>query len=160
METRTARKWFLVRGLCDTITGKDEVMYVLRNIFGNIGKKKPDAVSVHIDRIGPSLIVHLCVNDRRRAWINCVIESDAVIMIGDIIHDRERGYNKGYGTMMMEKLIAYAKENDYEYIYGNLSVDDLGHKERLHHFYRKFGFIVVEYAEPQDLYYGKIELHL
>ena len=148
------------RGLCDTITGKYEVMHVLRNIFGNIGKKKPDVVSVIIDREGAFLKVGLYMNNRRRARIQCVIESDAVIMIGDIIHGRERGYSKGYGSMMMEKLITYAKENDYEYIYGNLAVGDLNHKERLHHFYHKFGFNVAEYAEPQDTYFGKIELRL
>ena len=107
------------------------------------------------------IIIRLCVNDRREAKITCLKESEADILIGDIVHDDERPrYNKGYGTMMMEKLLEFARENHFSYIHGNLSIVDADHKDRLHHFYSKFGFTIAEYPELQGNYYGKIELHL
>lgn len=130
---------------------------MLRKLF----KTEPDRLSVNIERTGALLMVRLCVNDYRSARIQCVIESDSTILIGDILHHNEDSdYNKGYGTLMMEHLLAYAKEHGYGYIYGNLSEVDLDHKERLHHFYEKFGFKVTEYTEPQDNYYGMIEMRL
>ena len=108
-----------------------------------------------------SINIRLFVNDRQEAIMNCVKESGSSILIGDIRHDDERPrYNKGYGTMMMKKLLEFSGENGYTYIHGNLSTVDLDHKDRLHHFYQKFGFTITEYPEPQGNYYGKIELHL
>ena len=93
--------------------------------------------------------------------MDCVMKEDASILIGDIWHNQTRPrYNRGYGSMMMEKLLEFALENEYSLIYGNLAECDLGHKDRLLHFYRKFGFIITEYPELQGNYFGKIELHL
>ncbi len=116
--------------------------------------------SIRITKTECLITVKLCIKGIRVARMQCVAESDSTIMIGDIIHDNTRKYNKGYGSMMMKTLISYAKENGYTYIYGNLSDVDLGHKERLHHFYEKFGFKITEYAKKQNCYYGKIELRL
>lgn len=130
---------------------------ILRKLF----KKEPDAASIKIERTEVLLMVRLGVNGCRCAHMQCVVESSSTILIGDILHQNEAtDYNKGYGTLMMEHLLVYAKEHGYSYIYGNLSEVDLDHKERLHHFYQKFGFTITEYPEPQGHYYGKIELHL
>ena len=95
------------------------------------------------------------------ARMQCVPEPNSSILIGDIIHSHEAlAYNKGYGSMMMDKLLEYARENSYSHIYGNLAIWDLDHKERLHHFYRKFGFEITEYVEYQDNCYGRINLWL
>ena len=48
--------------------------------------------------------------------------------------------SKGYGSAMMIALISYARSNNYTTIDGWLSRVDYGHKERLYHFYKKFGF--------------------
>ncbi len=53
--------------------------------------------------------------------------------------------NKGYGSMIMDTTLNYLKQfntnNDKIYINGWLSfVDKRTHNERLHHFYKKFGF--------------------
>jgi len=118
-------------------------------------------VTVHDEPGVEVFVIRLCVNDRPTARMQCYVDSDRSILIGDIRHDREkRDYNKGYGSMMMQKLIDYARENNYRYIHGNLSVVDFDHKSRLHHFYQKFGFTVTEFSIPRDCYYGKIELSI
>ena len=106
------------------------------------------------------LMIKLYMNNSREAWIQCVIESDSTILIGDIIHDNKKKYSKGYGTAMMKTLIEYAKENGYSRIYGNLSDVDIGHKDRLYHFYDKFGFEITEYDEYHNNCFGCIDLKL
>ena len=123
--------------------------------------KKPDDISVNIDRSDALLVVRLCVNGRRKARILCVIESETTILIGDIQHDNlDNDFNKGYGSMMMDKLLQYSHENRFTHIYGNLSEVDRNHKGRLHHFYEKFGFTITEYPELQGNNYGRIDMRL
>lgn len=130
-------------------------------MLGKLVKKEPDRVFVGIERTDALLMVRLSVNGYRCAYIQCVIESDSTILIGDILHHNEvSDYNKGYGTLMMEKLLVYAKEHGYSLIYGNLSEVDLDHKDRLHHFYQKLGFQITEYPEMQGNYYGIIKMHI
>ncbi len=121
-------------------------------------KKKPPVIKV--EQSGSLLMIKLYTNNIREAWMQCVIESDSTILIGDIIHDNQKKYNKGYGSAMMQKLIEYSKENGYSRLYGNLSDVDIGHKERLYHFYKKFGFEITEYTEKIDCYFGIVEKHI
>ncbi len=121
-------------------------------------KKSPPIVKV--EQTESLLMIKLYMNNIREARIQCVIESDSTILIGDIIHDNKKKYNKDYGSAMMQKLIEYAKENGYSRIYGNLSDVDIGHKDRLYHFYDKFGFEITEYPEKRDCYFGMIEMKL
>ena len=123
------------------------------------GKKKSPPI-VKVEQTEALLTAKLYINNIREAWMQCVIESDSTILIGDIIHDSQRKYNKGYGSAMMIKLIEYAKENGYSRLYGNLSIVDLNHKDRLYHFYRKFGFTITEYDECKNNYFGRIDLIL
>lgn len=58
---------------------------------------------------------------------------------------------------MMEKLLKYTKENNIKTIYGNLSLNDIDYKDRLLHFYKKFGFDVEIYDEVEGNYFGRIE---
>ena len=58
---------------------------------------------------------------------------------------------------MMEKLFEYTKENNFQIIYGNLSLNDIDHKDKLLHFYKKFGFNVEIYDEVDGNYFGRIE---
>ena len=122
--------------------------------------KRKNPPIVKVERTESLLMINLYMNNSREAWIQCVIESDSTILIGDIIHDNKKKYSKGYGTAMMQKLIEYAKENGYSRIYGNLSDVDIGHKDRLYHFYKKFGFEIKEYIEKIDCYFGMVEKSL
>lgn len=63
---------------------------------------------------------------------------------------KESRQNQGYGSIIMEQLIRYAKFLKASYISGDLSFVDIGisdddkakrkSRERLYHFYPKFGF--------------------
>lgn len=112
---------------------------------------------IHIDKTDNLLMVKCFVKNNYKARMQCVIEDNNIILIGDILHIRNnRDYNKGYGSLMMNKLILYAMENGYTLIHGNLSSVDCDHKERLHHFYEKYGFSITVYPEIKDCYYGEI----
>lgn len=73
---------------------------------------------------------------------------------------RNRCVNKGYGSELMNALIDYSKERGISEIYGELSIVDLDHKNRLHHFYQKFGFKITTFSHLKDCYYGCISKNL
>lgn len=112
---------------------------------------------IFIDKIDDLLMVNCFVKNIPVSKIQCIEDSNT-ILISDIFHYKENiDYNKGYGSLMMDKLISYSIENDYTYIHGNLSNVDINHKEMLHHFYGKFGFTIIEYPETKNYFYGKIQ---
>ena len=121
-------------------------------------KKKP--ISTEYSVYGCSLQIVANKGKTPKARMLCTIKSDDTILIGDIRHRKDKNLCKGYGTVMMQKLITYAKENGYKTIYGRLSTVDLDHKNRLHHFYEKFGFDITENEEQNSIFYGKITLEL
>ena len=75
------------------------------------------------------------------------------IHIIDFNADRSKR-NHGYGSIVMNCLIEYARRLQVEYIYGELSFVDVGkehdetdieiknNRERLYHFYSKHGFVI------------------
>lgn len=128
-----------------------------RDAMINIFKRKNREPQVVINHEGFSLNVRLCVKNIRKARISCVIEEPATIFIEDIICDNNRDINKGYGSQMMRELISYAEQNGFKRIWGNLSNVDMDHKERLYHFYEKFGFDIEEYEEVRNCDVGRIE---
>ncbi|WP_221226688.1 GNAT family N-acetyltransferase [Paenibacillus baekrokdamisoli] len=51
--------------------------------------------------------------------------------------------NCGYGTLMMNQLLARAKQNKIDYIEGHMQdATSQEHDARLRHFYTKFGFTI------------------
>lgn len=79
------------------------------------------------------------------------------LKIGDISEFSNSKYiNKGIGSMMMEELLNYAVSNKFCEIRGELSLVDNDHKDRLHHFYRKFGFEIKEMSNKNDCIYATI----
>lgn len=82
--------------------------------------------------------------------------NDNFLYINDIIFDSDKYINKGIGTKMMSKLIEYAIENGFKEIQGKLSVVDDEHKDRLHHFYKKFDFQIENIDDPNDCFYALI----
>lgn len=74
------------------------------------------------------------------------------IYITDIVGE---DMNCGYGSILMSELITYAQLNKIPKIVGNMERRDLeDHGERLLHFYRKFGFDII------DLNYGRKHIEL
>lgn len=77
--------------------------------------------------------------------------------------------DKGYGTILMNELIQYAKKLKVKYISGELSFVDIGindnddrckeKRERLYHFYPKFGFIIEEYERSNGTIGKTIKLN-
>ena len=95
--------------------------------------------------------------------MRCVIQNDDTILIGDISSDYGRTgkyENKGYGSKLMQRLIDHATENDYKEIYGNLADVDMEHRDRLEHFYKKFGFEIIENSDDDNLSWGKVRKRL
>lgn len=90
----------------------------------------------------PLLKVYVVCNKKILGTITCVIKEELrVITISDIICKQN---NKGYGSVMMKELLNYARQNGFMYIDGWLSEVDYDHKERLYHFYQKFGFEIIQ----------------
>ena len=65
--------------------------------------------------------------------------------------------DKGLGSILMESLIEYAKNNGYVCIRGWLSPIDKEHFDKLEHFYKKFGFEIKFRANKES---GSIKLKL
>lgn len=121
---------------------------------------KPKYIPVKITGDYPALYLTAFYKDKPVMRMHCSINGSNVL-IGDIRpcpEDAKNRYNKGFGSALMKELFAYASANGIKSISGNLSKLDLDHKDRLHHFYKKHGFTITEYAETEikDNYYGKI----
>ena len=127
---------------------------MFKKIFNR--KKEQNNLNIITQEIENLFLIKAFVNQEMAAMIKCVIKEDRTIYIGDIDYQSSKYYNKGYGSAMMKKLIEYAEENKYVELYGDLSVVDLDHKDRLHHFYNKFDFVITEYPERKDMFYGEI----
>lgn len=97
------------------------------------GKKKID---IDIQDEESLLVIYATRQNICVGRIKCVKRTER-ITIGDIQCKKN---NKGYGSAMMLALIDYAKQNEIECIEGWLSSVDGDHRERLYHFYQKFGF--------------------
>ncbi|MBD5488051.1 MAG: GNAT family N-acetyltransferase [Lachnospiraceae bacterium] len=98
-------------------------------------------IDIEIRNDSSSLYVYALYKNYRVGKIACGIDEETkLITIGDITCKKN---NKGYGSLMMAKLIEFAKVNDFQGINGWLSHVDMEHEERLYHFYQKFGFEIV-----------------
>ena len=57
---------------------------------------------------------------------------------------------------MMSELLKYAAQIGIHTIRGNLSLVDSDHKSRLHAFYKKHGFDIIQYVSRDSLFYGEV----
>ena len=114
--------------------------------------------NIRTKRLENSLTIVANINVKKISSMKCVVEEKA-ILIGDIEPFRNhKDFNKGYGTMMMNELLSYAKQNNINEVYGYLSDVDIDHKERLLHFYTKFGFEIKLYDVMIDCNFGEIRI--
>lgn len=94
---------------------------------------------------------------RRYSRLTAIEHENSTIEIGDI---QTATINMGAGTLLMETLINYAKNNNINCIDGWLSDVDSNHLDRLNHFYKKFGFEIIESKEKGSLRLYDIHLKL
>lgn len=125
--------------------------------------KKKENISFRLTKLGDSLLGDLILGKKTyKNAMQCVLyNEEKKILIGDICVENNnymKQINKGYGTLMMNELIKYAKENNYVRIVGNFGVadenspEDPSHRERQIHFYKKFGFkILPDESSPETM---------
>lgn len=115
---------------------------------------------IDVEEIIPLILFTVFVNNKPIYKMNCMLEDENRIMIGDIVPANPqsifRQENRGYGSLLMEELLLYAKENNIKELYGNLATVDIDHKDRLIHYYKKFGFEVNLFKESKNGYFGRI----
>lgn len=115
---------------------------------------------VEVEEIIPLILFTIFVNNKPIYKMNCVLDCENRIMIGDIspVNSQSifRQENRGYGSLLMEELLFYAKENKIKELYGNLATVDIDHKDRLIHYYKKYGFEVDLFKESKNGYFGRI----
>jgi len=95
-------------------------------------------------------------NKKYMGYMICEINKESKSIKICNIHSEKK--NKGYGSLMMRKLIEFAEQKDLMYIDGWLSRVDYDHKERLLHFYQKFGFEITPCNE--NIKFADIKLNL
>ncbi len=102
------------------------------------------------------IMLNECDSAFRGMWdfsIQAQYANENTIHIGDI----KGPENKGYGSICMHYLKEVAKEQNIQYITGDIAKRDWDHKERLVHFYKKHNFKVNIDKESKS---GDIEWNL
>lgn len=134
------------------------------NVKQNAAGDNSEDVSIEFEPCNGFFELIAKVKNKTVMVMQCIVNDDELT-----IHDIEaqgfhpmwrprKNVNKGYGSKLMGALFDYAKEHNIHRISGRLSFNDILHKERLHAFYTKHGFDIVEYDEvDDDNYYGRIE---
>ncbi|MFD1038274.1 hypothetical protein ACFQ3N_07600 [Virgibacillus byunsanensis] len=95
------------------------------------------------------LMLHDCGKPYRGNWdsaIEAKYKKDHCLHIADIKGEE----NKGYGSILMKHLKELAREENLQYITGDLVERDFGHVNRLKHFYSKHNFDVKIDHEEQS----------
>lgn len=97
-------------------------------------------------------------DNRHELLVNASVHYNASKLV---IEDIQGGYNKGYGTAAMWEIINIAKQKNLKKLSGRLYDGDLkDHKDRLVHFYEKFGYSVTITNEENNTLGGRIILEL
>lgn len=95
-------------------------------------------LKVWIETNGNIILSKVSINGNTISKIQCVLQKDGTLLIGDITPFKKNSYYcKGYGSMMIDELLKYSYRNEIHTIIGNLSLVDIKHKDRLHAFYKK-----------------------
>ena len=112
-------------------------------VIGIDQTKDDNWVIVYTDQDEHSCKIMLndCESAYRGAWdfsIHAKYEDENTIFIGDI----KGPENKGYGSICMDFLKEVAKDQNIQYITGDIAERDWDHVDRLVHFYEKHNFEV------------------
>ncbi|WP_042220490.1 N-acetyltransferase [Oceanobacillus manasiensis] len=85
------------------------------------------------------VMLHECTKPYRGDWdsaIQAEFRSDSTLHIADI----KGVQNKGFGSVLMKHLKEIAREENMQFITGDIVERDFDHVNRLKHFYRKHHF--------------------
>ena len=115
--------------LTETKHGEPVLIYWSEDIGVNI---------IHLQSIVKGKVYH--------SQINLIYHGERMI-IADIQVLRKEIFNRGYGSVLMNKAISFAKENNISFITGDLMTSDDNHFKRQKHFYEKHGFEVIDESE-------------
>ncbi|MEN2768800.1 GNAT family N-acetyltransferase [Ornithinibacillus xuwenensis] len=134
-------------------------LYRMQNNIKEIAKKSEvisidqtpneEWVVVYADREEESwqIMLHSCKRTFRGNWnsaLQAEMKDDNTIHISAIKGEE----NKGYGTVLMQHLKEIAREENVQYITGDLVKRDFDHVDRLQHFYEKHNFdVTVDHEE-------------
>lgn len=78
-----------------------------------------------------------------------------------VIDDIQGGYDRGYGSLALQEVIRISRQQGLKCVTGMLCNEDLkDHRERLEHFYGKFGFVVKVEEQPGGYLSGSVHLDL
>lgn len=102
---------------------------------------KKKVVDVTIYRGQELIVIRAECKNRIYGKMDCTINRELKVIVLNDIQCKKN--NKGYGSLMMDKLIEIAKKEKFLFIEGWLSKVDMNHVDRLYHFYEKFGFQIV-----------------
>ncbi|WP_047980978.1 GNAT family N-acetyltransferase [Ornithinibacillus contaminans] len=94
------------------------------------------------------IMLHSCKRAFRGSWnsaLQAEVKDDSTIHIAAIKGEE----NKGYGSVLMKHLKEIAREENVQYITGDLVERDFDHVDRLQHFYEKHNFDVTVDHEEQ-----------
>lgn len=112
------------------------------NVIGLEQTKENEWVIVYT--VDDGQVCKIMLNDCKdafRGWdfaLQAYYKDQHTIHIGDI----KGPENKGYGSICMKYLKELAKDQNIQYITGDIAERDWDHKERLVHFYKKHNFYV------------------
>lgn len=134
--------------VCNYVSAKNQTVYI------NLSANNNGIVYAHctmngnkvtdINFYGQFRINGLSQVDLQRVYTELKYDKDGIAYC-ELVDFLCRG-NRGYGTIMMTCLINYLQYFNVSYIKGFVSyfdvndVNDSEHSNRLHHFYKKFGF--------------------
>ena len=116
-----------------------------------INKKRIEIKTVNTDY--PLIMLYADAGRKRIGTLKAVIVENSCAL-GDIDIPLEY-VNLGAGSKLIEKLEDICKQKGLTEIKGELSDVDIGHKDRLIHFYEKHGYTVV-YENNKPGYWGTI----
>ncbi|WP_174615639.1 hypothetical protein [Virgibacillus ihumii] len=116
--------------------------------------KENDWVVIYAYKEGSTcqLMLHNCARPYRGKWnsaIQAEFKGDGNLHIADIKGEE----NQGYGSILIKHLKDVARDDNFQYITGDIVKRDFDHVERLKHFYSKHNFDVKIDHEEQ---YGEI----
>lgn len=90
-------------------------------------------------------IIHLASiykGNLTHSQINLYIRSE-ILVIADLQVLDERIFNKGYGSLLMEMALEFAKNKNVKSVSGDLMTENEEHLKRQKHFYKKHGFEII-----------------